>query len=288
MIHKAVLVNEVLEYLDPKPGEIIVDCTVGQAGHTLEILKKIAPTGKVIGIDADAEQIEHVKEHTKRFQERVILEHDSYANIKSILQKHGIEKVQGILLDLGFSSWQLEDAGRGFSFLKDEPLDMQYGKARGISAAEIINQWPEEELRRIFEEYGEEKFARKIAKKITEERRRKEFTTTFELKQLIESVVPRREKIHPATRVFQALRIAANRELENLKIVLPQAVEVLAPKGRLVVISFHSLEDRIAKQFFQETRGIEILTKKPIEASAQEVAENPRSRSAKLRAIEKI
>ena len=218
-----------------------------------------------------------------------------YVNIKEILERKNFGKVDGILLDLGMSSAQLEGTHKGFSFQVDQGLDMRYNDATGyLTAEKIVNEWPENKIEKILEEYGEEKFARKIAKEIVEKRKQGRIKTTFQLIETIKDATPSsywRGKIHYATRTFQALRIAVNDELENIKRVLPQAISVLAPGGRLVVISFHSLEDRIVKNFFasEAKRGaIKILTKKPITAGRDELSKNPRSRSAKLRAAVKL
>ncbi len=291
MIHKPVLVKEVLEYLDPKPDENIIDATIGQGGHTLVILEKIAPRGIVLGVDLDPQQIENSRVRTEQYKERVILVYDSYANVKAIVQKNEFEPVKGMLLDLGYSSWQIEDSNKGFSFSKDEPLDMRYDSKNPLTARWIVNEYSEQDLQKILEEYGEEEYARKIVKKIVEERKRTPIESTLQLKSLIEASVPKsyqRGRINCATKTFQALRIAVNGELDSLNKVLPDAISVLAPGGRLVVISFHSLEDRIVKDFFREqekNKTVMILTKKPVTASEEELADNPRARSAKLRAI---
>lgn len=292
MMHIPVLTKEVLEYLDPKANENFVDGTVGQAGHALLILEKNGSQGKVLGIDLDAGQIENSKRLTEKYNDRIILVHDSYVNLKNIVRQNNVTPVDGILLDLGWSSWQLESRAKGFSFLKDEVLDMRYGGGE-LTAEKIVNEYTQKELERILEEYGEERFFRRIAEKIIEQRSIKKIETTFDLKRIIESAVPEkfwRGRIHGATRSFQALRIAVNDELGNLVKMLPDAISVLAPGGRLAVISFHSLEDRIVKNFFkeQEKQGIiKILTKKPVMAGEQEVKQNSRARSAKLRAIVK-
>ncbi len=294
MSHIPVLTKEVLEYLDPEPNENFVDCTVGQGGHTKLILEKNAPEGKVLGIDLDPQQIENCRKNIN--SERLVLENDSYSNLKNIIERTSFGKVNGILIDLGMSSWQIDESEKGFSFLKDQPLDMRYqNKKEGYqTAAEIVNSWKEEDLKRIFEDYGEERFSRQIVKKIAEERHRKPIETTLQLVEIIKKAVPAKfqnGKIHCATRVFQALRIAANDELGNLEKVLPQIVEVLQTNGRCTIISFHSLEDRIVKNFLkqeEENNKIKILTKKPIVASDDETRVNPRSRSAKLRALSKI
>ncbi|MFI5205917.1 MAG: 16S rRNA (cytosine(1402)-N(4))-methyltransferase RsmH, partial [Candidatus Paceibacterales bacterium] len=221
----------------------------------------------------------------------MILVNDSYAHIKDIAQANHFQPVNGILLDLGYSSWQIEKSGKGFSFGTDEPLDMRYNIKNHLTAGKIVNEYPESELGHILTEYGEEKFARKIAQGIARERKIKKIETTFALKKIIEMAIPGKFQhggIHCATRTFQALRIAVNGELDALRRALPDALELLAPGGRLVVISFHSLEDRIVKQFFKENESrVAILTKKPVTAGEEEIKNNPRSRSAKLRAVVK-
>ena len=287
MAHIPVLTKEVLEYLNPKENENFVDCTVGQAGHAKLILEKTGPLGKVLGIDADPEQIENCKELLKDFKDRLILANDSYANLPEILKKENFGKIDGILLDLGVSSWQLEESKKGFSFLKDEPLDMRMSST-GITAAEILNSWDEHAIELILRGFGEEKSSRKIAREIVERRKIKPFATTFDL---VKVVGKRRGKIHPATKTFQALRIAVNEELTSLEIGLEKGFLALGPNGRLVVISFHSLEDRIVKNFFRNKIKEKVarqITTKPIIPSAEEVKKNSRSRSAKLRVIEKI
>ncbi len=308
-MHIPVLQKEVLKYLDPKPNENFIDCTIGQAGHTLAIFKKNGPKGKVLGIDQDPKQIENCKLKIENFKERVILVCDNFVNLKKIVEREKFRQVFGILFDLGMSSWHLEKSGRGFSFQKDEPLIMRYDwkknsktpllhsrriSEKNLTAEKIINQWPEKKIEKILREYGQERFAKRIAKKIIEERKIKEIKTTFQLVKIIKSATPiwyQRKKIHPATRTFQALRIAVNDELNNLEKALPQALEILEKGGRMVVISFHSLEDKIVKNFFKKKvkeKSIKILTPKPIRPSVEEIKINPRSRSAKLRAIKKI
>ncbi len=293
MIHKSVLIKEVLEYLNPQTNENFVDGTVGEGGHARLILEKNGPQGKVLGIDADAKQIENSKANLAEYKERVILINDSYANIKEIYLTSGVKQINGILLDLGYSSYHIDVSGKGFSFQKDEALDMRYGSGE-LTAEKIINEWPEEKIQEIIENYGEEKFARQIAKKIVVQRKIRKVKSTFELVKIIESAVPikfQHGRIHCATRTFQALRIAVNGELENVQKGLEGALQMLVPSGRLVVISFHSLEDRIVKHFFREQeqlQKIKILTKKPIVASEDEISQNSRSKSAKLRAIIKV
>lgn len=292
MIHTAVLKKEVLEFLNPGANENFVDCTVGEGGHTEDILNKTGSNGKVLGIDLDPQQI--VQSHWLEaiYKSRVILVNDSYTNLKEIVERKNFGPVNGILLDLGMSSAQLEGTHKGFSFQIDQGLDMRYNDEKNyLTAEKIVNEWPEEKIEEVLKEYGEEKFSRKIAKNIVEQRKQGRIKTTFQLIEIIKDSTPSaywRGKIHYATRTFQALRIAVNDELENLKKVLPQALSVLSPEGRLVIISFHSLEDRIVKNFLNEEskKGtVKILTKKPITASRDELGKNPRSRSAKLRAI---
>ena len=302
-MHIPVLKNEVLKYLKPEPNENFIDCTIGEAGHTLAILEKNGPKGKVLGIDQDPQIIEKCKLKIKGFKERVILVCDNFANLKEIVNKENFRPVSGILFDLGMSSWHLKESGRGFSFLRDEPLDMRYHyknqklKVKGqkfLTAKEIVNKWSEKEIAQVLRIYGEEKFAKKIAREIVKERKTKPIETTSQLVAIIQKAVPKnyeRGRIHPATRTFQALRITVNNELENLKKALPQALEVLEPGGRLVVISFHSLEDRIVKIFFKAKKKegkVEILTKKPVRPSEKEIKFNPASRSAKLRSAIKL
>ncbi|HLD70713.1 MAG TPA: 16S rRNA (cytosine(1402)-N(4))-methyltransferase RsmH [Negativicutes bacterium] len=288
--HIPVLTKEVLQYLDLKPDENVIDGTVGNGGHANLMLEKTSPFGKLLGIDADRDQITNARRNAHAFNERIVLVNDSYANIKEIAERVRFKPINAILLDLGYSSWHIAQSQKGFSFLKNEPLDMRYGGGE-LTAGNIINEYKEKELEKILREYGEEKFSKQIAMAIVRQRRVKKIESTFDLVSVIEEVVGaryQREKIHCATRTFQALRIAVNGELDNLQTALPQALEVLAPGGRLAVISFHSLEDRIVKHFFQQEgqKGtVIILTKKPVEASDSEISENPRSRSAKLRAI---
>ena len=289
MIHKPVLVKEVLEYLSPKPNENFIDCTVGEGGHAEVILEKTGLNGKVLGIDLDQNQINNCKLNLAKFKERAILVNDSYGNLKDIVEKNSFEPVNGILLDLGMSSAQLEST-RGFSFQKDQPLDMRYNNISDLTAEIIINDWQEEQIKKILEEYGEERFAKQVAKKITEERKSKRIESTFQLTDIIKKAIPAKfqnNRIHCATRTFQALRIAVNGELNNLEKVLPKIVSILEPQGRLAIISFHSLEDRLVKNFLKnkEKEGnIKILTKSPITADFEELRKNSRSRSAKLRA----
>jgi 16S rRNA (cytosine1402-N4)-methyltransferase len=291
-MHIPVLQREIIDYLNPKPNENFIDCTIGEAGHTLAILERTEPEGKVLGIDQDPELIKNLKLKTKNFKNRIILVQGNFRNLVEIAKREKFKSVSGILFDLGMSSWHLEESGRGFSFLKNEPLDMRYSLQNPLRAEKIVNYWSERELERIFREFGEEKFSQKIAKEIVKKRKLNSIKTTSQLVKIIAEVVPKRYKfsrIHFATRTFQALRIAVNDELNNLKEVLPQTLEILKAEGRVVVISFHSLEDRIVKNFFKEKVLIlKILTKKPVTPTQKEIKINPRSRSSKLRVAQKL
>lgn len=266
-MHTPVLKKEVLEILDPQSNDNFIDATIGFGGHSKDILEKIKPKGKVLGIEWNKETFEKIEK-----RDRLILVNDSYINLEKIVKENNFFPVGGILFDLGISSWTLE-MGRGFSFKKDEPLDMRFNLDNELTAEKIVNNYSEQELTNILKEYGEERLARVIAKRIVKERPIK---TTFELLKLI----PRKTK---PQRTFQALRIAVNDELNNIQKGLEQAFKVLDKKGRLGVISFHSLEDRIVKQFFKNNKGLEIINKKPIIPSTREMEDNYRSHSAKFR-----
>jgi len=294
-MHVSVLLKEVIEYLNPRPGENFIDCTINGGGHSLEIFKQIGPNGKILGIDWDSGVLEKLESKLdNKTKKSFILICDNYRNLKNIVGNNNFSPVHGILFDLGMSSWQLGASGRGFSFQKDEPLDMRYSENQTLTAKEIINQWPEEELIKIFGEYGEERRARAIAREIVFRRKRGVVESTTDLVEIVRGAIPARQRfgrIHFATRIFQALRLATNEELENLSKGLEAATDVLAAGGRLAVISFHSLEDRIVKNFLREKareKKLEILTKKPIVPDWREAQENPRSRSAKLRAAIKL
>lgn len=290
-MHIPVLQKEVLEYLDPEPNENFIDCTVHEGGHSLAILEKTKPKGKVLGIDLDKSVVEKLKLKIKdtEFAGRLVVAHGNYADLKNIAEKNGFNKVSGVLFDLGMSSWHIDESERGFTLKKEEGLDMRYDTATGMSAAEIINTFSYSQLEKIFREYGEEKFAGRIAEKIIETRKRKPIKTTADLVEIVGGRVG--GKIHPATRAFQALRIAVNDELGNLSRALPEAIDILSSGDRIAVISFHSLEDRIVKNFFQEQSRqgkLKILTKKPVISGFAEIKANPRARSAKLRVAELI
>jgi len=311
-VHIPVLLEEVLKYLDPKPGENFIDCTVGEGGHAVAILERTVPDGKVLGIDADGESLRNIESRIKNHESRkqINLIQGNFANIEEIVAQEHFRPVSGVLMDLGLSSWQLEESGRGFSFLKNEPLDMRFttndsrpttndkrlttNYERQITAEEIVHTWKREELEKILREYGEERYAGRIAGAIVLARKRKKLKTTQELVRVIREVVPFRYamgRLHFATRTFQALRIAVNDELGTLKRGLEGACKALDVGGRLAVISFHSLEDLIVKNFFREHKKLgvlEVRTKKPVTPSTNEIAKNPRSRSAKLRAVVKI
>jgi len=299
--HIPVLLNEVIEALRLKPNANIVDCTLGDGGHSEAILEKTGPNGKVMGMDADAESLLRAKRYLYRYGDRVIYTRDNFVNLTKAIEENNFEQVDGVLMDLGWSMPQFSERGRGFSFDKDEPLDMRFNistENNETTAAQLIKQSSKTELVQIFKKYGEEKFSREIAGAIVEARKKFPIERTGQLNEIIldvyrtilktEKEVPWVGGLHPATKVYQALRIAVNQELEMLKKSLPQAVEILAAKGRLAVITFHSLEDRIVKQYFQ-TLGPEynLIVKKPIIAGEEELKNNPRARSAKLRIVEK-
>ena len=283
--HTSVLLQEVIEGLNVKPGKKYIDATLGGGGHGVEIVKR---GGKVLGIDTDEEAIEHVKKILSE-KDNITLVRGNFRDIGEIARAHGFEKVAGVLFDLGVSSHQLTAKERGFSFQKDGPLDMRMHPKEGFAtAADLVNGLYEHELTSLFEKYGEDRMARRIARAICVAREVARIETTAELARIIERVVGRRvfggkKSIHPATKVFQALRIAVNDELGSLEAALPKAVELLDDKGRIAVISFHSLEDRIVKNFFREHS----LAKKPIAPTDEEIARNPKARSGKLRIYEK-
>ncbi|MAZ40567.1 16S rRNA (cytosine(1402)-N(4))-methyltransferase [bacterium] len=293
--HTPVLLQETIEFLLPKKGEVIIDGTLGLGGHAQVLCKATGSDGVLIGIDQDTEALSKAQEKLSGCQ--VHIYKNNFRNIDSVLEKEGTQTVDKVLLDLGVSSLQLDTAERGFSFKHDAPLDMSMTDKEGayhLTAYEIINEWDEETLVTILQGYGEEKFAKRIAHAITEARKEKPIKTTHELAELIKQSVPvwyRHKRIHPATKTFQALRIAVNDELEALKEFLPKGWDALKKDGRLAVISFHSLEDRIVKQFFRNKKhggeGV-LINKKPIVPTEDEIHNNPRARSAKLRVIQKL
>jgi 16S rRNA (cytosine1402-N4)-methyltransferase len=294
--HVPVLLNEVLGLLDPKPGDNFIDCTVGEGGHALAILQMTAPNGLLLGIDRDADMVKILSEQAERMgiSERLLFHHGNFAEVGEIARSHNFSNVRGILFDFGLSSWQLEESGAGFSFAGTEPLDMRFDRTKDTqTAASIINFWPEGSIERILREFGEERYSRRIAHAVVEHRKKEKIETTDELVGIILSAIPKAKRyvrFHPATRTFQALRIAVNTELANVEEGLEEASEILRPSGRIAAISFHSLEDRIVKNMFKkEAKGsLRIITKKPIRPSTEEVYLNPRARSAKLRTAEKL
>lgn len=294
-VHIPVLFEESLRYLDPKRGDVILDATIDGGGHAKEILRAIGENGKLIGIEQDSGILDKLKE---KLWKNAILINDNFRNLDKILNSLKIKKIDGVIFDLGMSSLQLEDSGRGFSFQKNEPLLMTFKSKLGsddLTAEDIVNKWGEKQIADLIYRYGEERYSRRIARSITEARDKKKVGTTLELVDIIRRSVPARyrdnKSLNCATRTFQALRIVVNDELEALKEGINKAWSFLARDGKLVVISFHSLEDRIAKKFFKDKAILKegvILTKKPIVAGEEEKRLNPRSRGAKLRAVKKI
>ena len=306
--HKPVLLYECLDGLNIRPDGIYLDGTLGRAGHSLEIVKRLT-TGRLICLDRDETAIEAAKERLADYMDRVTLVHSNFSRLAEVLEELKIDKVDGMLFDLGVSSPQLDEAQRGFSYMQDAPLDMRMDATAALDAYEVVNTWSEEELRRILFEYGEERYAPRIAKAIAQYRQEKNVETTLELVDIIKSAMPAaalREKQHPAKRSFQAIRIAVNDELSSVDRMLAGAVPHLNRGGRLAVITFHSLEDRIVKTGFAEfakgctcppdfpvcvcgkTPDIKLVNRKPVLPTDQELEENPRSRSAKLRVAEKL
>lgn len=307
--HVSVLLNEAVNSLNPRQGGTYIDCTLGGGGHTLEIVKRVLPDGRVIGIDQDTNALKAAGERLAAYKENVIFVHSNFYRLKEIISELGIDKVDGIVFDLGVSSHQLDEGSRGFSYMHDAPLDMRMNPGDPLTAEQLVNEYPEDELYRIIWEYGEERWAKRIVQFIVEHRRAKRIHTTGELVDIIKKAIPagaRKEGPHPAKRTFQALRIAVNDELNRFAKALRDAVDILNPRGRVSVISFHSLEDRIAKEVFRELakscvcppelpvcsctkeKQVKIITGKPILPSEQELEINPRARSAKLRVAEKV
>ena len=304
--HKPVMLEECIQGLNIKPDGIYVDGTMGGAGHSIQIINKLSKNGILIGIDRDEEALIASQERLKQFQ-NVKYIHDNHDNIKQILEKLDIEKVDGILLDLGVSSYQLDERNRGFSYLGENKLDMRMDKTQKLTAMDVVNTYEEEKLANIIYEYGEERFSRRIAKNICEFRKNKLIETTKQLVDIIEKSIPNATKKdgHPAKRTFQAIRIEVNDEIKPLYKTVKDCIQCLNPNGRLCIITFHSLEDRAVKNAYIEAKGKctcpkdlpycvcgaeslgEILTKKPIVATKEEILENPRSKSAKLRIFER-
>ena len=290
-IHRPVLLEEVIGLLGPRGGGIYVDGNLGLGGHTEQILDASGPDGRVIGFDWDEAVLALARQRLARYGGRVVIINDSFAAMAEHLRVLGIGAVDGILLDLGLSSFQLDQSGRGFSFRGREPLDMRMDPRHATTAAELVNTASEEELADIFFYYGEERQARRIARFVVDRRKSHPFGWTDQLVEVIEAAVPARfrpERIHVATKVFQALRIAVNRELDQLQAVLAGAGALLKTGGRLCVIAFHSLEDRMVKNAMREQPGLRVLTKKPVVPGQQEMAANPRARSARLRVAERV
>jgi len=307
--HIPVLLNETLEFLAPERGGIFVDGTLGGGGHAEAVLTRLPQTGRLIGIDRDWEAVHAAGDRLSSFGDRFTALHGNFFEMKTLLSGIGVSEVNGILLDLGVASHQLETQERGFSYKTDAPLDMRMDQGARLSAKDIVNTYAESELARIFFAYGEERFSRRIAEKICRAREQYPIETTLQLAQIVREAIPgkyRNEPQHPARRTFQALRIEVNSELAGLDQAVEQACDLLQKGGRLCIITFHSLEDRIVKQAFRrfenpctcppsapicicgKTPKAKILTKKPLTASAEEEAQNSRSTSAKLRCIEKI
>ena len=292
-IHTPVMLREVLDYLDLRPGKIIVDATLGTGGHAQEILKRISPGGKLIGIDRDTDSLKVAQEKLRDSSALCKFVHANFMEIDSVLEEAGVEKIDGVLFDLGISSFQLDDPERGFSFQQEGPLDMRLDRDSYISAYDLINNLNEEEISSLLWNFGQERWHNRIAHLVVEEREKHPIATTRELSDIVVRATPykyRHYRIHPATRTFQAVRIAVNRELENLEIALSKAVNILCPKGRICVISFHSLEDRVVKFKFKGCAAegkVKIITPKPLVPSQGEVETNPSSRSSKLRVAER-
>ncbi len=308
--HLSAMPNEVMNYLNCKPGRTYVDCTLGGAGHAKAILENILPDGLLIGIDRDPDAIKNAKKVLKSYDSNTRLFHDNFVSLPEILTGLGISAVDGILLDLGLSLNQLENSGRGFSFNKDEPLDMRMDLRSKNTASEIINSHSEKELADIFYKFGEERYSKKIARNIVKERSSKRIESSRELAMLVKRSVPvkktAKKRIHPATQVFMALRIAVNNELDNIKTFLGNVAELLNPEGRLLVLSFHSLEDRIVKHWIKEMESdcvcppqfpkcvcnkkklVRSVTRKVVLPSAEEIEKNPMARSTKMRVAEKV
>lgn len=282
MVHTPVLLEESIEALRIRRKGKYVDCTVGTGGHAEAILEK---EGQLLGIDADPEALKIAEERLKRYKGNFILVHDNFRYLRDICYRFNFQQVDGILFDLGLSSLQLEDKERGFSFQLDSPLDMRFDPNQELTAADVVNTLPKEQIAEILRQYGEERRSQQIAQHIINNR---PLRSTKQLSQVVTQAVRKRRRIHPATKTFQALRITVNKELENLELALKQAVDILYPGGRLVVISFHSVEDRVVKQFLRDSPGLKLIAKKIIRPSPAEIQFNPRSRSAKMRVAECI
>lgn len=302
--HTPVLLEETIEYLGVKKGGVYLDLTLGKGGHSKEILKILDGTGLLIGVDQDREAIEAARENLKDFS-NVIFVNKNYEKIEEIMDLAGVSKIDGALMDIGVSSYQIDNGQRGFSYMKDGPLDMRMDEDGELNARDIVNSYSQDQLEEIFSKYGEERYSKTISRKIVEARKTSEIRTTFDLRDIVREALPSHQS-HPEKRVFQALRIEVNRELEVLESTLEEVVKRTNPGGRLAVITFHSLEDRIVKDKFKEMsmdcicpkdipvcicghkKSVKILTKKPVVAGREELKRNSRSKSAKLRACERI
>jgi len=287
--HTPVLINEAIDLLDIKKEDIVMDCTIGEGGHSEKILSHVNKFGHLYGIDRDKETLDTAKKRLSSIKTNFTLIHGNFADILNITKEHNVTGVNKIIVDLGISSLQIEIEERGFSFKREGPLDMRMNREERTTALEIINSFPEYEIADIIYKYGEERFSRKIAKKIVNYRKLKTIKTTTELAEIIKKAYPHKwQKIHPATRTFQALRIKVNKELENLEKFLESFPQILAKNGRVAIISYHSLEDRLIKTYFKQSEELHILNKKVIKPTPEEISRNPRSRSAKLRGAKKL
>ncbi|MDP8299002.1 MAG: 16S rRNA (cytosine(1402)-N(4))-methyltransferase RsmH [Candidatus Tantalella remota] len=292
-MHLPVLLKKAIDHLDPEAGDIILDATLGGGGHAEAILQRIVPDGTLIGTDADTEAIERCRVYLARFGEAAVLVHKNFGKIDEVLKAVNIDKLDGALFDLGISSFQIDEADRGFSFLRDGPLDMRFDCGAQLTASEVVNRFGREKLTDILKEYGEERHAKLVAAGICVARRKQRIETTGQLKDIVMKAVGakyRKQRLHPATRTFQALRIYVNDELSSIAKAVRDVVRYLSPGGRVCVISFHSLEDRIIKNIFREEASegsLEIITRKPVTPDAEEIRENPRARSAKMRVAER-
>ncbi len=288
-IHIPVMVEEVIQILNIKEDGVYVDATLGCGGHSLEILKRLGSMGRLIGLDRDERAIECVREVIN--DERVVLKKVGFSRIKQALNEMGIEEIDGVLFDLGVSMLQLKDLSRGFSFHSDEMLDMRMDQSTLLTAWDVVNKYPEYKLIQILKDYGDEPFARRIAREIIRQRQKKTIDTCRELADLVKAIIHKKAKIHPATQVFQAIRMEVNREIDELREGLINSLNMLKKGGRICIISYHSGEDRVVKNFFKEEGkkgNILIITKKPIFPSLEEIAKNPSARSARLRGGEKL
>lgn len=307
--HVSVLLQETIEYLNINPDGVYVDCTLGGAGHSTQIVKHLSPKGRLIGIDQDQDAIRVAQDRLAPYADRVTLVNDNFHNLSQVLEDLQLEAVDGLVFDLGVSSYQLDTPERGFSYQHDAPLDMRMGQANPLTAYQVVNEWSEEELNDIIWKYGEERWAKRVAQFIVQERRNQPIETTGQLVEVIKKAIPagaRHDGPHPAKRTFQAIRIAVNNELDRFEEALKAGVEKLAPGGRVCIITFHSLEDRIAKQVLSSLskscicpprlpicqcngkRKVKVITTKPILPTSEELAANPRSRSAKLRVAQRV